>query len=75
MLPASRNKDKIKELIMNRSFNSTFRIFLLILLFLPILRILSEEPVKVTKSNQLLIEEFTPKDISKDIYKIKVNFL
>lgn len=72
MLPASRNKDKIKELIMNRSFNSTFRIFLLILLFLPILRILSEEPVKVTKSNQLLIEEFTPKDISKDIYKIKV---
>jgi hypothetical protein len=67
----------LKKLMSNkikvfRKINYTFISFCLLLFNISNSKIIAEEPLKISKSSQFVIEEFSPKDISKDIYKIKI---
>ena len=67
----------LKKLIINkikvfRIINLALLSFSMLLFYLNNSMIFAEEPTKISKSSQFVIEEFIPKDISKDIYKIKI---
>lgn len=55
-----------------KTINSALISFCLLFFNLTNSKINAEEPAKISKPSQFVIEEFTPKDISKDIYKIKI---